>query len=166
MYSDERLAWMKWRNDLHPLTLKQTTVRSFALQQILKGDCFHQKIWQQKTNIVLHIEVADHETLIWIVFILTITLVWRHWQTTYILFSVQGMYFLSSLRVVAVHHHHPGGEGADHRSVPGLSLPGGQHLLAAVVSFQPAGHLAAPWRPLPDLLRHVRLHGLGLRRWA
>lgn len=74
------------------------------------------------------------------------------------------MYCLSSLCAVAVHHHHPGGEGADHCGVPGLSFPGGQHLLAAVVSSQPAGHLAAPGRPLPDLLRHVRLHGPGLCR--
>ena len=71
---------------------------------------------------------------------------------------------LSLLCAVAVHHHHAGGEGADHRRVPGLSLPGGQHLLAAVVSAQPAGRLAAPRHPLPDLLRHVRLHGPGLRR--
>lgn len=34
---------------------------------------------------------------------------------------------------VAVHYHYPGGEGADHCCVPGLSLPGGQHLLATVV---------------------------------
>lgn len=65
---------------------------------------------------------------------------------------------------VAVHHHHPGGEGADHRRVPGLPLPGREHLLAAVVRPQSAGRLAAPGRPLPDLLRHVRLHGPGLRR--
>lgn len=65
---------------------------------------------------------------------------------------------------VAVHHHHPGREGADHRRVPGLSLPGGQHLLAAVVGSQSAGRLAAAGHPLPDLLRHVRLHGPGLCR--
>lgn len=66
---------------------------------------------------------------------------------------------------VAGGHHHPGGEGPDHRRVPGLALPGGEHLLAAVVGPQPPGHLATPRRPLPDLLRHVRLHGPGLHRW-
>lgn len=71
---------------------------------------------------------------------------------------------VSLLCAVAVHHHHAGGEGADHRRVPGLSLPGGQHLLAAVVGAQPAGRLAASRHPLPDLLRHVWLHGPGLRR--
>lgn len=71
---------------------------------------------------------------------------------------------VSLVCAVAVHHHHAGGEGADHRRVPGLSLPGGQHLLAAVVGAQPAGRLAASRHPLPDLLRHVRLHGPGLRR--
>lgn len=65
---------------------------------------------------------------------------------------------------MAVHHYHAGGEGADHRSVSGLSLPGCQYLVAAVVGPQPAGRLAAPRRPLSDLLRHVRLHGPGLRR--
>lgn len=65
---------------------------------------------------------------------------------------------------VAGRQYHPGGEGPDHRRVPGLALPGGEHLLAAVVGAQPPGCLAAPRRPLPDLLRHVRLHGPGLHR--
>lgn len=73
---------------------------------------------------------------------------------------------LHILSAVAVHHHHSGGEGADHRGVSGLSVPGGQHLLAALVGSQPAGRLAAPRRPLPDLLRHVRLHGPGLCGWV
>ncbi len=86
----------------------------------------------------------------------------------WLIFCLQSvlMYCFFSLCAVAVHHHHPGGKSADHRSVSGLSFPGGQHLLAAVVSSQPAGCLAAPGRPLPDLLWHVRLHGPGLCRWA
>lgn len=67
---------------------------------------------------------------------------------------------------VAVHHHHPGGEGADHRSVSGLSLPGGQHLLATLVGIQPTGGVAAAGCALPDLLWHVRLHGPGVHWWA
>lgn len=74
------------------------------------------------------------------------------------------MYCFLSLSTVAVHHHHPGGEGADHCGISGLSLPGCQYLLAAVVGPQPAGRLAAPGRPLSDLLWHVWLHGPGLRR--
>lgn len=55
-------------------------------------------------------------------------------------------------------------EGADCRHYPGLSLPHRQYLVAGVVFSQPVRQVAAPGPALPDLLRHVRLHGHRVHR--
>lgn len=55
-------------------------------------------------------------------------------------------------------------EGADRRHHPRLALPHRQHLVAGVVFAQPLGQVAAAGPALPDLLRHVRLHGHRVHR--
>ncbi len=66
---------------------------------------------------------------------------------------------------VAGHFFDSDWEGADRRHYPGLTLPHRQYLLAGVVFSQPVCQVAAPGPALPDLLRHVRLHGHCVHRW-
>lgn len=53
---------------------------------------------------------------------------------------------------------------ADRGGGAGLSVPRGQCVVARVVVPQPLGQMAATGPALPDLLRHVRLHGHRLHR--
>ena len=57
-------------------------------------------------------------------------------------------------------------EGPDRRHHPGLAVPHRQHLLAHLVLAQPLGQVAAAGPALPDLLRHVRLHGHRVHRYV
>ena len=75
----------------------------------------------------------------------------------------QGMSFLSP---VAGHLSDSDREGPDRRHHPGLAVPHRQHLLAHLVLPQPLGQVAAAGPALPDLLRHVRLHGHRVHRYV
>lgn len=66
--------------------------------------------------------------------------------------------------VVAGHRSDCNREGADCGHHPGLFVPHRQCLLAGVVVSQSLSQMAAAGPSLPDMLRHVWLHGHSLYR--
>lgn len=73
---------------------------------------------------------------------------------------------MTPLPAVAGHLSDGDREGADRRHHPGLSFPHRQHFLAHLVLPQPLSQVAASGPALPNLLRHVRLHGHRLHRYT
>ena len=82
----------------------------------------------------------------------------------YAVYRVSAHFCLSLSSLVAGHLPDRDREGADCSHYPGLFVPHRQYLLAGVVLSQPSSQVAAAGPPLPDLLRHVRLHGHSLYR--
>lgn len=74
------------------------------------------------------------------------------------------MMYSLSLPPVAGHLSDRDREGPDRCGRAGQPVPHVLYLLAGVVLPQPLGQVAAPGPALPDLLRHVRIHGPRLHR--
>src|SRR4029434_9060959 len=68
--------------------------------------------------------------------------------------------------VVAGHLTDGHREGADSGGHLGIAVPHRQHLLVGLVVPESLSQVATARPALPDLLRHVRIHGRGLHRWA
>ncbi len=73
-------------------------------------------------------------------------------------------HFVCIVSPVAGHLFDGDRESTDSCSCSGFLVPDSQYLLAGLVLTQPISQVATAGPALPDLLRHVRLHGPGVHR--